>query len=375
MVSRNDTANNDRAEQYYALLGFWLGGLVYGLYCILFLLCVKIMVQKRGSHWTWSARVLSAVTYLMFILTTVYMGIDASRVLYAFSPEWTEDSNGQLPIYYLREHSSSRNFAIMILTAVLVWLGDVLAIFRCFIIWDKNWCIVLAPIALLSLSVVNAAIVTMALRHPDVVPPRFFQLLINIIFPINIAQICLTTGLIAFKIWYQYRVSRAAGLRMHGRGVGLLTIIRIVVESAMIFTVQQVVLGVVVYMRSPLYHIFNSMLSPSIGGIFALITIRVDEAKKDPTSQFTLPHIDPSPRPRSGIADDADLNDPAGRRNQGSAVTEEPIVSRSIASSGHHDCGPPMSLGSSTNEGVDLEKGTQDSEDRAQDAILIAKGT
>lgn len=375
MVSRNDTANKDRAEQYYALLGFWLGGLVYGLYCILFLLSVKIMVQKRGSYWTWSARVFSTATYLIFILTTVYMGLDASRVLYAFSPEWTDDSNGKLPIYYLREHTSSRNFAIMILTAVLIWLGDALAIFRCFIIWDKNWWIVLAPIALLTLSVVNGAIITMAFRHPGVLPRHSVHSFIDIFFPINIVQICLTTGLIAFKIGYQYRVSRAAGLRMHGRGVGLLTIIRIVVESAMIFTVQQLVLCVVIYIHSPLHHIFSAILAPSIGGIFALITIRVDEAKKAPTSQFTLPHIDTSPRTRSDIADNADLNDPAGERNQGSAVSEEPIFSRSIASSGHHDGGPPMSLGSSTNEGVDLEKGTLDSEDRAQADILTAKGS
>ncbi|KAF6752503.1 hypothetical protein DFP72DRAFT_1133706 [Ephemerocybe angulata] len=327
MVGRNDTANKDRAEQYYAMLAFWLGGLVYGLYCILFLLSVKIMVQKRGPYWTWSAKAFSTATYLIFILTTVYMGLDASRVLYAFSPEWTDDSNGKLPIYYLRDYNSSRNFAIMILTAVLIWLGDALAS------------------------------------------------LINTIFPVNIGQICLTTGLIAFKIGYQYRVSCAAGLRMHGRGVGLLTIIRIVVESAMVFTVQQVALCVVVWIRSPLYHIFNAILAPSVGAIFALITIRVDEAKKDPTSQFTLPHIDTNPRTRSGIADNAGLNDPAGGRNQGSAATEEPIVSRSIASSGHHDCGPPMSLGSSTNEDLDLEKGTLDSEDRAQDNILTAKGT
>ncbi|KAF6753831.1 hypothetical protein DFP72DRAFT_1127482 [Ephemerocybe angulata] len=354
MVSRHDTANKDRVEQYYAMLGFWLGALVYGLYCLLFVFSVKIMVQKRGSYWTWSAKVFSIATYLLFILTTVYMGIDASRVLYAFSPEWTEDSNGQLPIYYLREHTSSRNFAIMVLLAVLIWLGDALAIFRCFIVWDRNWWIVLAPIALLTLSVVNAAIVTMALRHPGVVPRRFVQSLINIIFPVNIGQTCLTTGLIAFKIGYQYRDSRAAGLRMHGRGVGLLTIIRIVVESAMVFTILQVVLCVVVYLRSPLYHVFNAILAPSIGGIFALITIRVDEAKKDPTSQFTLPPIDTSPRTRSGIGDNADLNDPAGGWNQGSAVTE---------------------LGSSTNEGVDLEKGTLDSEDRAPDGILTAKST
>ncbi|KAF5335708.1 hypothetical protein D9611_009601 [Ephemerocybe angulata] len=363
MVGRNDTANKDRAEQYYAMLGFWLGGLVYGLYCILFLLSVKIMAQKRGSYWTWSAKVFSTATYLIFILTTVYMGLDASRVLYAFSPEWTDDSNGKLPIYYLRDYNSSRNFAIMILTAVLIWLGDVLAIFRCFIIWDRNWWIVLAPIALLTLSIVNAAIVTMALRHPGIVPHRVFQLLINTIFPVNIGQICLTTGLIAFKIGYQYRVSRAAGLRMHGRGVGLLTIIRIVVESAMVFTVQQVVLCVVVWIRSPLYHIFNAILAPSVGAIFALITIRVEEAKKDPTSKFTLPHIDTNPRTRSGIADNAGLTDPAGGRNQGSAATEEPIVSPSIASSGHHDCGPPMSLVSSTNEDLDLEKGSLESED------------
>ncbi|KAF6765656.1 hypothetical protein DFP72DRAFT_1162490 [Ephemerocybe angulata] len=292
MVVPTNTADRDGAEQYNTLLAFWLGALVYGLYCVLFIHSVKIMVRRRRSHRAWPAMVFSCATYLIFILTTIYMGLNISRFLYAFSPEWTEASNGKLPIYHLRDYTPSPRFAKMVIMAILIWLGDALTIFRCFIIWDKNWWVVLAPIILWTFSVSNSSIVTMEFHNPNTLPPQLVKSLNGIIFPVNIALICLTTGLITFRIGHQYRLSRAAGLRRHGRGVGLLTIIKIVVESAMIFAFHQISICIAFYIGNPgLRQIFTETLVSSIGATFALITIRVEDSKHEATSQFTLPHI------------------------------------------------------------------------------------
>jgi hypothetical protein len=90
-------------------------------------------------------------------------------------------------------------------------------------------------------------------------------LLLNMAFPVNIAQSCLVTGLITFRIWRQHRASRAAGLSEHGAGLGLLTIIRIIVESTMIFTIQQVVLCILSYFDSPAQWALLGTLVPSMG--------------------------------------------------------------------------------------------------------------
>ena len=87
---------------------------------------------------------------------------------------------------------------------------------------------------------------------------------LNLIYPVNLAQNILTTGLIAVKIWRQHLVSRASGLYLASNW-NLLTILRIIVESALVYTVQQVVLCVLYFLRHPAQVIIHATLVPSIG--------------------------------------------------------------------------------------------------------------
>ncbi|KAF6756042.1 hypothetical protein DFP72DRAFT_846817 [Ephemerocybe angulata] len=347
MSSVSDIAALDAKQQKYALLGFWLGGVVYGAYCILYGLSVKVTLETRRVHSTHSARVFPTVTLLIFILTTIYMGkrihdlaasvpeksphigLNAFRTLYAFSPQWTEDSGGQLPIYHIRDYTSSKGFTTMLLMSIIIWLGDALAIYRCFVIWDMNWLAVLLPIALLVLSIVNSTVVDVAHKLPGALPSQDVQALIGIVFPVNIAQSCLTTGLIVFRTWRQYRVSRAAGLNVHGRGIGLFTITRIIVESAMIFTVQQIIF--------PTQYVFNEILVPSIGCIFALMSIRVYGVKQELSTEVQLSHIYSglSVRP-DNLTEKGHPISHDGGRNHRRAASEALVFSRSGGSPTDH---------------------------------------
>ncbi|KAF6749990.1 hypothetical protein DFP72DRAFT_851965 [Ephemerocybe angulata] len=302
------TAKQDAAQQFHALLGFWVGSMIYGAYFTLFVLVLsaKVTLQGRRDRSAPPARVtpFTIVSLVIFILTSVYMGLNASRIFYAFSPEWSEVSNGQLPIHHLRDYTSGKSFTTMLLIGILVWLGDGLAIYRCFIIWAMNWWIVLLPIALLLLSIANGTMVAVEYRHPGTLPPRAAWVLVRIIFPVNIMQSCFTTGLIAFRIWRRYRVSRAAGLRAYGGGINLLKVLWIIVESAMIFAMQQIILCIAFYSGSPIQYVFSEMLVPSIGGGFALMTMRVYQETHDLTSEVHLSHIPTpySPKPLAPLA-------------------------------------------------------------------------
>ncbi|KAF6742368.1 hypothetical protein DFP72DRAFT_1106089 [Ephemerocybe angulata] len=256
----------DLTEQNIALLAYCLGGIMFGVHCILFFLAARIHWRTRRADCRAPAAILLIGSTIMFILTATYKGVSTSQLIYAYSSEWKEGPNGPLlPIYYLRDYTSVESCATMSLMCVLVWLGDMLAIYRCVIVWNMNWWIVSLPIMLLISSIAMGTIVSVAYKDPATLSPQQLRSLINVAFPVNIAQSCLITGLIVFKIWHQYRVSCAAGLRMHGRGIGLLTIARIIVESAIIFTIQQVALFIAFYMQSPLQYIFKETLVPSIG--------------------------------------------------------------------------------------------------------------
>lgn len=100
-------------------------------------------------------------------------------------------------------------------------------------------------------------------RHPTILTAAQIRPIFDLTFPINITQSCLTTCLIAFKITRQYTHARSAGL--NNSAAGLLTMLRIFVESAMIFTIQQVVLCILYYRDDPARFIFHGTLVPSIG--------------------------------------------------------------------------------------------------------------
>ncbi|KAF6743601.1 hypothetical protein DFP72DRAFT_1177848 [Ephemerocybe angulata] len=375
MPSVSDIAALDAKQQNYALLGFWLGGVVYGAYCILYGLSVKVTLETRRVHSTHSARIFPTATLLIFILATIYMGkrihdlaasvpeksphigLNASRTLYAFSPQWTEDSGDQLPIYHIRDYTSSKGFTTMLLMSIIIWLGDALAIYRCFVIWDMNWLAVLLPIALLVLSIVNSTVVDVAYKQPGALPSQDVQALIGIVFPVNITQNCLTTGLIVFRIWRQNRVSRAAGLHVHGRGIGLFTIMRIIVESAMIFTVQQIILCVLYYLGSPTQYVFNEILVPSIGCIFALMSIRVYGVKQEVSTEVQLSHIYSglSVRP-DNLTEKGHPIPQDGGRNHRRATSEALVFSRSEGSPTDHSWHPTESMGGEKGQNVDVEK-------------------
>jgi hypothetical protein len=87
---------------------------------------------------------------------------------------------------------------------------------------------------------------------------------VNMIYPINLAQNILTTGLIAYKIWKQHVISRDSGL-YSAANWNMLTVMRIMIESASIYTIQQVVLCVLSFLHHPAQVIIHATLIPSIG--------------------------------------------------------------------------------------------------------------
>ncbi|TEB21879.1 hypothetical protein FA13DRAFT_1642097, partial [Coprinellus micaceus] len=195
-------------------------------------------------------------------------------------------------IYYLRDLVTTwDSYTNVVIMNILTWLADALVIYRCFIVWERNYWVIVPSSLILLLSfqcvALNCSLLLVWFRHPTALAFSQALPLLNMVYPINITQSLLTTGLITFKIWRQYILSRSAGLYAGGSGTGLLTIIRIIVESAMIFALQQLLLCVLYYVDSPAQYIFHGTMVPSIGVVFVLLAIRAYSV----THQDGLPNI------------------------------------------------------------------------------------
>jgi len=87
---------------------------------------------------------------------------------------------------------------------------------------------------------------------------------INAGYPLSLTQNVLTTGLIAWKIWTQHRLSKKSGLKVANR-ISLLQIIRIIVESAMVYTFQVLALVILYFVGHPLQFVFQTLIIPTSG--------------------------------------------------------------------------------------------------------------
>ncbi|KAJ2914851.1 hypothetical protein MD484_g5562, partial [Candolleomyces efflorescens] len=294
----------DRHEQIYNLIAFWLAVRFYlrfvdvhsqfgdyseteltflsfwktGIYAVLFF--AAIFLTNRGK----SKRNVVSMTfyvsmYIMFVMNTGYTCIN----IYRFVQAYAKGDTFEQPIYYFRHWAAWDNFSFVVVVTSLILFADALVIYRCFIIWECSYSVVAVPTLLLAASIgINTVTVTSFVR-PDLMNWSQVVIFLNLIYPVNLAQNILTTGLIAMKIWKQHLVSRESGLYLASNW-NLLTILRIIVESALVYTVQQVVLCVLYFLRHPAQVIIHATLVPSIGIVFVLIAVRTHMVISDTSS-------------------------------------------------------------------------------------------
>ncbi|TEB26265.1 hypothetical protein FA13DRAFT_1795879 [Coprinellus micaceus] len=253
-IPGNDGSLN---EQVYTLVGFWFGSLIYGIYVVLFIAAIQVSLRNKRNRLVFSW-VLFLSMISMFIMITIWTFISLYRGIQAFAL----GAAGPMPVVYYHNPAQWENFSFPLIAALLTWHGDLLVIYRCFVIWGHNFWVILVPVLLFLASfgthfpilpsltdsdapTLHPGINTVLLawfQHPTLIPQNSAFTLLDLVYPINLLQNVLTTGLIAFRIYTSHRRSRAAGL-MHTSGVGglsMLMIVRIVVESALIFTAAAV---------------------------------------------------------------------------------------------------------------------------------------
>jgi hypothetical protein len=88
---------------------------------------------------------------------------------------------------------------------------------------------------------------------------------IDITYPLNFTQNVLTTGLISWKIWTQHKESTGAGLIDHGTAPTLMRVIRVLIESAALYTIQLFIVIVLYFSGHPAQWVVQMSLFPSTG--------------------------------------------------------------------------------------------------------------
>ncbi|TFK18033.1 hypothetical protein FA15DRAFT_683390 [Coprinopsis marcescibilis] len=285
-----EVANAYAEQQFeyrvYYLLCFWVESLLYGIYLCVFIAAMNIMLRKR-AHNTTSSKVFLIGVVSLFVLITIHNFTNVHRMIQAYAYE----TSFAYPAIFLRDLNNWDCFAFPVILALVIWIADILVIYRCWLVWKKRSWVIVVPVLLLigSLVVQGINLTWMANPNRRSIPVTYGYLYwtLRLNFPLAFCQNVITTGLIAFRIWKQHRQTKKVGLTISS-GVNLLSIARIIVESAFIYT--SILLAMIILQFSHASSvILQHALVPVTGIVFLLIAIRAHSARTESSGLSSVP--------------------------------------------------------------------------------------
>ncbi|KAH6885078.1 hypothetical protein BKA70DRAFT_1204915 [Coprinopsis sp. MPI-PUGE-AT-0042] len=277
-------------HKFIYLLGFWLEALLYGLYLCLFVATIVVFAREDVKR-PFASKVFLGGNTLMFILISMHNILNGYRLVVGFALQ----VGVRAPITYLNAVGNWVAYSLPILLSMVIWTGDALVIYRCFLIWQRSFWVIAIPLLLFFFTIGAQVTNFWWVRHQSdvrhILGGRWPFL--NLTFPLYFAQNVLTTGLILFKIWSRYKRGKASGLPAPLNTPSLISIMRIIVESAALYTALMLVMVVLRALDHPVRLLIHCVLVPTIGITFTLMAFRMhtlrEEAKNIHASASLMP--------------------------------------------------------------------------------------
>ncbi|KZO99352.1 hypothetical protein CALVIDRAFT_595962 [Calocera viscosa TUFC12733] len=249
-----------------------IGGLtalgLYGFFCALFGITIHVLCFRRKQEKI--NYILLVASLLIFVLTTLDVVLQCNRLLLGllFTPP------GLSPDVYF-SGAGTWTYALQLsalMTNIIV--ADAVLLYRVWVVWGKRWPFIVVN-SILWCAALGSTIRIIQLEVEGVRNPLDFANLLMlahwaVVVPaLSLGHTVLATGLIAFRL-FQVERSVSAYTR-----TSLFPVMRIVVESGVIYTVLMLVETVTQATSSAASLLFFQLISPAIGITFALIVCRV----------------------------------------------------------------------------------------------------
>lgn len=197
------------------------------------------------------------------------------------------------PLGYYQSYTTWDNLTHTVMNAIMIWIADALVIYRCYMIWGSSAYqrhVIVLPILLL-LSAMGVNITLMVYYKSPFMPYEDLRPVLVFNYPLFFVQNVTTTGLIGYKLIQQHTRSEAVGILAANIGKSspwtatviwlwilnyayfagdrdapsLLTAARIIIESALLYTVEMAVLSILNFVDHPSQYIVRGAIIPTIG--------------------------------------------------------------------------------------------------------------
>ncbi|KAF7335781.1 hypothetical protein MVEN_02234100 [Mycena venus] len=260
------------------LIGTFLELVLQGFYIMLFIEHVKILHGSAANSWAF--RYLLATSITIFLLATTHTIVDVTRATIAFTA--TPSIPNAAAKYYANFSAFMSIFRTAIYDALTI-VSDAFIVYRCFLVWGKNYWITLLPFLLFLADFATSVWSTSALGVAPTGDPFAViavTLRVRYFYGFTIAVNLLCTALISYKIW---NVNRGAAGRFGGPVVSKL--VAVFIESAAIYSMFLVALLTTSILGTDVMFILLNMMCPIIGIVFSSVIVRVTSERSKASFQ------------------------------------------------------------------------------------------
>ncbi|KAF4568386.1 hypothetical protein AB1N83_013072 [Pleurotus pulmonarius] len=251
------------------LLAAWLESLAYGFFLCLF--CgTMLFTFGHGHRSDVHSRVMVAISCVMFFIATWHLAMNGFRLLQGFAVHIADEGGAVGYIGNLRRWDHVMKDTLYATQEIL---GNAAAIYRCFILWNNDWRVIAFPLLLLVGSLVSGYTVCALFVQIDPTVSVFTDRLnawIQAFYSIAVVQNIITTSLMAFRIW-----RTSARSAQYKTGSYLLPVARILIESAALQLVVEILLLALYSRAVNAQYILLELVTPTVGITFNAITIRI----------------------------------------------------------------------------------------------------
>ncbi|KAJ7432399.1 hypothetical protein FB451DRAFT_1420643 [Mycena latifolia] len=252
------------------LVATWLEALVYGFYLSVFGFSIYVNITSTRGRTTHNLIMFTA-SVAMFILASLHVAMNCYRLVRGYVDFRTIPGG---PVGYLGVLSTWHHIFKDTLYATQSILGDAVAVYRCWILWNRDYKFVIFPFMLLLTSTVSGYMVCALYTTVDPTATVFDLRLTNWIttfYSIAVVQNIITTSLMALRLWQGEKQS--ARYRMGGGA--FLPVLQILVESAALYLFVEILLLSLYAANYNAQYILLESVTPIVGITFGLITVRI----------------------------------------------------------------------------------------------------
>lgn len=247
-------------------VGLVCEALLYGVYCVLFVVSVVILIKRHQV----SNRVIWVANCLLFATSTAHFALMFNH------------------FYIALEHAPFAEFAnetsvllgANLMISVVDIIGDLLLLYRCWLVWGKNYYVIILPL-LTALGgfgcILPIPSLVLSINPTSPVPPIEIVPLTTAGYALPLCTNIMVTGLIAGRLWY---LSRIPIVDEHGKPVVLKIAaggrpMMLIIESGALYMVTQLIFVVLVAIRNPAEAVLSLAGTQIYGIASTLIIIRV----------------------------------------------------------------------------------------------------